>query len=84
LFNEIALMIHENRHYARMTNSLNDSGIVGNPKQLLLELASLHQLRGAVSAGRPAIGGSVVRSARSHLDHAAASARRLFELPLRE
>lgn len=26
-----------------MTNSLNDSGIVGNPKQLLLELASLHQ-----------------------------------------
>jgi transcriptional regulator with GAF, ATPase, and Fis domain len=27
-----------------MTNSLNDSAIVGNPKQLLLELASLHQL----------------------------------------
>lgn len=26
-----------------MTPSLNDSGIVGNPKQLLLELASLHQ-----------------------------------------
>ncbi len=26
-----------------MTNSLNDSGIVGHPKQLLLELASLHQ-----------------------------------------
>lgn len=26
-----------------MTNSLNDSGIVGDPKQLLLELASLHQ-----------------------------------------
>ena len=25
-----------------MTNSLNDSGIVGNPKQLLLEHASLH------------------------------------------
>ena len=26
-----------------MSNSLNDYGIVGNPKQLLLELASLHQ-----------------------------------------
>ncbi len=26
-----------------MTHSLNDTGIVGNPKQLLLELASLHQ-----------------------------------------